>query len=399
MTENQSGSALLNLVGLLYEAASDMSRWGLFLREGADYFGAQYVNLIHLDAEHPELSFSLLSGFEHFDLETRQAGARKQLELQGEDPRMIHVARHPNKPVRCTDIMPHEQFRATRVYRELLQPVGIEYSLMVQYSDRPGNFTGISFHRGPDHPPFSEQDCGHLGDLLPHLRRALAIQQRIHLLGQQLQAAQGTLDAIQPAIILTDERGRVEFANTSAQELLDARDGIELQDGMLSLPERRHAQLVEALAHVADSGGHFAFNIVRGWMKTPLQCLVTRLKLDETATSPNLIARPRLALYLTDPDKPIETSEQLLQRLFGLTAAEARVLDRLSAGLNVEDIAQGSGVSPATVRVQIKALFKKTNTRRQVDLIQQVTTSPLWIARNQQAVGNSNAVEERRLGV
>ncbi|MBN9697252.1 MAG: helix-turn-helix transcriptional regulator [Zoogloea sp.] len=134
-------------------------------------------------------------------------------------------------------------------------------------------------------------------------------------------------------------------------------------------------------------------------MKTPLQCLVTRLRLDDAATSPNLIARPRLALYLTDPDKPIETSEQLLQRLFGLTAAEARVLERLTAGLSVEEIAQGSGVSPATVRVQLKALFKKTNTRRQADLIQQVTTSPLWIARNHQAVGGSNAGEGRRLGV
>ena len=44
---------------------------------------------------------------------------------------------------------------------------------------------------------------------------------------------------------------------------------------------------------------------------------------------PNLLAVPRVVCFIGDPDRPLETPAEILQRLFGLTAGEARLAERL----------------------------------------------------------------------
>ena len=53
----------------------------------------------------------------------------------------------------------------------------------------------------------------------------------------------------------------------------------------------------------------------------------------------------------------------------GLTQAEARLAVALCEGLSVEEAAARFGVSLATVRAQLKAVFAKTGTRRQAELV------------------------------
>jgi DNA-binding CsgD family transcriptional regulator len=58
----------------------------------------------------------------------------------------------------------------------------------------------------------------------------------------------------------------------------------------------------------------------------------------------------------------------LLRAAFDLTAAEAEVAMLVGAGVSVEDIAERRGSTVATTRTQLRALFEKTGTRRQVEL-------------------------------
>ena len=373
---------LLEVVGYLYDAASDANRWEKFLRVACEFFDAPFANFVHLDQQRPELSIYLLSGFEQHSVEDQQAyGAKKQIELKDEDPRMVYSGRHPNKPVRCVDIMPIEEFRKTRVYRELLQPNGIEYSLMVQFSDIPGVFTGISFHRSPEMPVFSEENRDQLGELLPHLKRALNIYQQITLLKRSPGTSYHILDELAAGIVIADEFGNVQFANASAREILDKRDGVAIRAGRLSIGAGSKA-FADLLAEVGASGIHRAIPISRSDGRQEYQCLITRLPRQDMQSPPNLLSPGVLAVYLTDPEKPVETDSQLLQRLFGLTPAEARVLERLVAGRTPEQIALDNGVEVSTVRSQIKALYEKTGTSRQLQLMQRVLASPLWSVRS-----------------
>lgn len=74
-------------------------------------------------------------------------------------------------------------------------------------------------------------------------------------------------------------------------------------------------------------------------------------------------------IILLDLDAHPEPSPRTLQRLFGLTAAETQLAVELSRGCNLLDIACSRRLSRTTIRSQLAALFAKTQTRRQADLV------------------------------
>ena len=78
------------------------------------------------------------------------------------------------------------------------------------------------------------------------------------------------------------------------------------------------------------------------------------------------------ALLLLRLPLPGSTRAEWLQRLalnYRLTAAEARVLERLAAGLDPQAIAAELQISYATVRTHLRMLYDKTGCRRQAELV------------------------------
>lgn len=60
---------------------------------------------------------------------------------------------------------------------------------------------------------------------------------------------------------------------------------------------------------------------------------------------------------------------ELVQSLFDLTPAEARVARSLSAGETVDEIASTGGVSLNTIRTQVRGVLEKTGCRRQAEVV------------------------------
>ncbi|HET7766338.1 MAG TPA: LuxR C-terminal-related transcriptional regulator [Burkholderiales bacterium] len=73
-------------------------------------------------------------------------------------------------------------------------------------------------------------------------------------------------------------------------------------------------------------------------------------------------------LVITRVTPPAAPPAELLQGLFDLTPAEARVARGIGDGRTVEDIAELFGLSRETVRSQLKAVLGKTGLGRQADL-------------------------------
>jgi DNA-binding CsgD family transcriptional regulator len=62
-------------------------------------------------------------------------------------------------------------------------------------------------------------------------------------------------------------------------------------------------------------------------------------------------------------------SAEVIQSLFDLTPAEARVARGIAVGKTVNELAQEAGLAAATVRNQLKSVFSKTGVSRQADLV------------------------------
>lgn len=74
-------------------------------------------------------------------------------------------------------------------------------------------------------------------------------------------------------------------------------------------------------------------------------------------------------LLIADPDNASLPGADLLRLLFDLTPAEARIARLLAEGRTAEQIAAGSRTTVLTVRSQLKAVFGKTGTTRQTELV------------------------------
>ena len=77
----------------------------------------------------------------------------------------------------------------------------------------------------------------------------------------------------------------------------------------------------------------------------------------------------RTMLILVDLSTTPQPRSEALEKLFGLTAAEARLAVQITRGDTPADIALESGVSIATVRSQLASVFAKTQTSRQAELV------------------------------
>ena len=76
-----------------------------------------------------------------------------------------------------------------------------------------------------------------------------------------------------------------------------------------------------------------------------------------------------MVVFLRDPERELQGNDSELTEIFGLSAAEAQVVGRLTAGLSTQDIAEERSVSQVTVRNQIKSAQAKIGVSRQAELV------------------------------
>lgn len=74
-------------------------------------------------------------------------------------------------------------------------------------------------------------------------------------------------------------------------------------------------------------------------------------------------------LLVKDPSSAPLPGANLLQHVFGLTAAEAQLTEALAAGKSLEQIGDERGTTRGTLRVQLKSVMSKAGVRRQGELI------------------------------
>lgn len=80
-------------------------------------------------------------------------------------------------------------------------------------------------------------------------------------------------------------------------------------------------------------------------------------------------------LILRDPARPAMLPVGDLERLFGLSPAEARLATRLADGDGLDEAAQLLGISRNTARSQLQSVFAKTGVNRQGDLVRLLLSS------------------------
>ena len=85
-------------------------------------------------------------------------------------------------------------------------------------------------------------------------------------------------------------------------------------------------------------------------------------------------------LFVSDPEREVQTPEQFIRDLYGLTPAEARLAMLLGRGHTLNDAAGALGISRNTAHTHLSRIFMKTDTSRQSDLVRRLLTAPARLA-------------------
>jgi DNA-binding CsgD family transcriptional regulator/PAS domain-containing protein len=370
----------------LFDAAADFDKWPFFLENLANLFEARGANVMHFDHADNRLGFSMQYGYDNISLTQLEQLAH----LFPDDPRITYAMRHAGMPVTCRQCVDEETLHASRVYKEFLGPAGVEYTLGVHFMDESMGYA-LSVMRGPDSQPFTQADSALFGEFVPSVKRAIELHKRLAMLDFEKRLAFEAFDSMPLGLVLVAGDGRVFFANRTAHEISMDRDGFTLANDRFSL--HVPGETTKALDYIgravasAQRGEIIAaegLSIDRPSGERPYEAVIATVWGNHLRFGLGKLDEPVAVLFITDPDRPQEAPPELLQRIYGLTLAEAKVVEQLVTGSSVAEIARTLALSEHTVREHLGVAFEKTGTKRQAELVRRVLSAPIWIAAREQ---------------
>src|SRR5262249_52975801 len=162
---------------------------------------------VRVPPEDKVLSFSALYGYDDVILHRYGAdGAGRALamarfgdhfmKLMPHDPRIAALHRYPARPVSCRAVMDEAVLHSSEVYKQLLDMADVEYSLVVNLPEENGSCTMMGVFRGKASTPFMEADVELFGELIPFVRNAINISERMAGIDVQRGWALAALDSI-----------------------------------------------------------------------------------------------------------------------------------------------------------------------------------------------------------
>jgi DNA-binding CsgD family transcriptional regulator len=229
--------------------------------------------------------------------------------------------------------------------------------------------------RPSESPGFSKFEISLFGSLVPHLRRAMAMQQQLAGAALRSRQVREVLDRLAAAVMVLDGLGGVLLANRRAQEILASGGVFVVEQGRLrAVGEQARRSLEGAIARATRRSNEqpkplgAAFLLPRATGPGPLAALVlpSRPHLGWMAE-----LSPAVVLLVTDPMRD-ETPEATLRELYGLTRAEATMLAALLSGEGLQRAAIRLGISPNTAKAHLARILDKTEAGGQTGLIRLV---------------------------
>lgn len=366
-----STTAYSELLATLYAAPLDEPQWQIFLTQLCEITGSSIGFFLRNDSTLGNRT--LASGGMPVPAQV-ELGFRAASNYS--DPFRQALLRNPRiGVVEGEDIVPHDEFIETEIYRDLAAAGGMEYTTCLVLSVSARTLEIISLWRGPERSILEEEHRELLSLLMPHLKNTLKIRHALGLAENRARSAEAMLDASTTASILLDGTGRIIHMNEAAQQMAVSCDGFSVRvDRIVPTDHSQRAEfsaLVTACSAADMSQPGAALTLARAGYKRPLQVLVTPVRLIDKYR-----ASVRVLVLATDPDRAVHFPDAILRHTYGLTPAETEIANALLTGFSLEEIAQLRKVSIATIRSQMKGLMGKTDTQRQGDLIRLLATLP-----------------------
>ncbi|OJY71860.1 MAG: hypothetical protein BGP12_09750 [Rhodospirillales bacterium 70-18] len=359
-------SELSSVLGDIYDAAMDVSRWGVVTRRLADMFGGSAV-LFAQDSRSPTSVVFDTAGFDDGFIDSyvhTYAGLNAWTVGVAAQPPGSLIAGH--------QLIGQIEFERTEWYNGWLRPQGLYHGTAAVLANERGLVTQFSVIRPKHAGPMSETDLAKFRVLVPHLQRGIKVHHELSAARGGIAAAMAGFERLQAAVFLVDGTSRIRFANRAAERLLGEADVLESRAGVLTALKKATDERLQAATGGASATAGTSIGACGGVVPLPrrsgrpLVALVIPLRTG-------IIASPKTSavalVLIRDPDLPPAVDTGILRATLGLTPAEANTVAQIASGATLSEIAVANNIGIETVRSHVKRSMAKAEVARQADLV------------------------------
>lgn len=278
--------------------------------------------------------------------------------------------------VSASDLVPQEEFRRGRFYREWARPHGWVDVASAVIEKSATSCTSLSVVRHEANGLVDAEMRRRMALVVPHVRRALLIGKTINLQKAQTVCFSDILDGLSAGMILVDANGRIVHANAAGKAILEIADFLRTDRGRLVASDATINAALREILLAADAGD--AVLGVKG-IALPLTAhdgeryVAHVLPLTSGARRVVCLAyNAVVALFVRKTTLEAFSPPEVIGEMYKLTPTELRVLLAIVDVGGVPEVAAALGVAVTTIKTHLGRLFEKTGVTRQADLVKLV---------------------------
>lgn len=377
ISENELGE-ISHIIGGIYDTILNEALWPSVLERICRHVHGKASRIYWRDASNGQAQTVFSWGF---NPEFIRAHGEKYAVLNPLYPASVFVK--PGEVFSSRDLVPSEEFEASRFFLEWAQPQGFFDAAIFNIQRYQASAAAFTIITGPDYGLVDERMRERLRVFAPHLQRAVLIRREVNTGQQRTQSLESALDQVEAGVFVLDAAGRAVWTNRAAKQLLGKGDMLRAGPFSLSLADPGADRLLReglagapgrpdllydarpALIRMTDAEG-------REWVA----CLMRLRQGSEMQQNFERVGpAAQAALFVRRAEAVPPSAIELTARSYGLTAAEVRVLQSALEIDTVADIATTLGLSPNTVKKHLAAIFAKIGVSRRAGLIKAVLSS------------------------
>ncbi len=335
------------------DAASDPEAWPVFLERFAERIGSNSISL-HWEtmdaARRSRFAFRYGLAAEASEEYERYYGPR--------NPIVAHAGSliAPGRGVLRQEACSEEIFRSSEFYNDFLKPSDFLHVLGGTIAMQGPEICMISILGSHKRVAFTEGDKRLLEVLIPHMRTALVLQDRLAAAQQRLLRTEAAFDATPDAAVLVGNGAVVLAANEAARKILQTRDGLYLEQDRLRV--RGHAVDAKLSQALQARGGSFRIPRPSGESSWLVQVFPVDKRMPGAAV-----------IFIVPHAATGSLAESDLVGLFDLSPQQARIALLLFEGDPTNDIGDRLGITRHTLKTHLRRLFAKLGITRQTELM------------------------------